>query len=155
MSFIYSSKERTRFIRFISVGAIGAIIDFGIMNLFSKLFNMPLILAGTISFICAIISNFLLNRFWTYPDSRSRSIMRQLIMFFIVNVAGLAIRLPILHFLEPPMLKLSDQLVLIIPVTAEFLGKNLTLAVAVSVVMLWNFFINRYWTYNDIDKVVS
>src|SRR5450759_2037216 len=155
MSFVSSSKERTRFIRFISVGAIGAVVDCGIMNLFSKLFNMPLILAGTISFICAIISNFILNRFWTYPDSRSRSIRRQLIMFFIVNVAGLAIRLPILHFLEPPMLKLSDQLVLFIPVTSEFLGKNLTLAVAVSVVMLWNFFINRYWTYNDIDKVVT
>lgn len=155
MSFVSCSKERTRFIRFISVGAVGAVVDFGIMNLFSKLFNMPLILAGTISFICAIISNFILNRFWTYPDSRSRSIMRQLIMFFIVNVAGLAIRLPILHFLEPPMLKLSDQLVLFIPITSEFLGKNLTLAVAVSVVMLWNFFINRYWTYNDIDKVVT
>ena len=155
MSFVSSSKERTRFIRFISVGAIGAVVDFWIINLFSKLFNMPLILAGTISFICAIISNFILNRFWTYPDSRSRSITRQFIIFFIVNVAGLAIRLPILHFLEPPMLKLSDQLVLFIPVTSEFLGKNLTLAVAVSVVMLWNFFINRYWTYNDIDKVVT
>jgi hypothetical protein len=76
-------------------------------------------------------------------------------MFFIVNVAGLAIRLPILHYLEPPMLKLSDQLVLLIPFTSQFLGKNLTLAVAVSVVMLWNFFINRYWTYNDVDKVAS
>lgn len=153
MTVVSSSKERTRFIRFISVGAIGAIVDFGIMNLFSKLFNMPLILAGTISFICAIISNFVFNRFWTYPDSRSRSITKQLTMFFIVNVAGLAIRLPILHYLEPPMLKLSDHLVTFIPLTSVVIGKNLTLAIAVSVVMLWNFFINRYWTYNDVDKV--
>jgi putative flippase GtrA len=35
----------------------------------------------------------------------------------------------------------------------EFLAKNCTLAVAVGVVMLWNFFVNRYWTYNDVDKV--
>jgi putative flippase GtrA len=155
MSLVSDSKERMRFIRFISVGAIGAVVDFGIMNLFSKLFIMPFIIAGTISFICAIISNFILNRFWTYPDSRSRSITTQLIMFFIVNVAGLAIRLPILHYLEPPMRKISNQLVLFIPVTSDLLGKNLTLAVAVTVVMLWNFFINRYWTYNDVDKVVS
>lgn len=112
MSVVTNSKERTRFVRFISVGAIGAIVDFGIMNLFSKLFNMPLTIAGTISFICAIISNFIFNRIWTYPDSRSRTITRQLTMFFIVNVAGLAIRLPILHYLEPPMLKLSEQLIL-------------------------------------------
>jgi putative flippase GtrA len=155
MSVLVNTKERIRFIRFISVGAIGAVVDFGIMNLLSKLFSFPLILAGTISFICAIISNFIFNRFWTYPDSRSRPVSMQLIMFFIVNVAGLAIRLPILHFLEPPMQKLSEQFTYFIPLTSTFLGKNLTLAVAVSVVMLWNFFINRYWTYNDVDKETS
>jgi putative flippase GtrA len=155
MSLVSNAIERTRFIKFISVGAIGAVVDFGIMNLFSKLFSTPLILAGTISFICAVISNFLFNRFWTYPDSRSRTIAKQLSMFFIVNVAGLAIRLPILHFLEPPMLRVTILLAKSIPFSPQFMGNNLTLAVAVSVVMLWNFFINRYWTYNDVDKVKS
>jgi putative flippase GtrA len=135
------------------VGLIGAVVDFGIMNLFSKLFGMPLVWAGTISFACAILSNFFWNRHWTYPDSRTRPIARQMVMFFIVNVAGLAIRLPILHFLEPPMRGLFDRLALNISLSPEFLGKNFTLAVAVGVVMLWNFFINRYWTYNDVDKV--
>ena len=153
MSFFFNPQERKRFLKFITVGAIGAVVDFGIMNLLSKLFNMPLTVAGTISFICAIISNFLWNRFWTYPDSRSRPITQQLIMFFIVNVAGLAIRLPILHFLEIPMQGLFEHLGLNIPLSSEFLGKNFTLMVAVSVVLLWNFFVNRYWTYNDIDKV--
>jgi putative flippase GtrA len=35
--------------------------------------------------------------------------------------------------------------------SAEFLAKNATLALAIGIVMIWNFFINRYWTYNDID----
>jgi putative flippase GtrA len=147
-------QERRRFLKFMAVGVIGAVVDFGIMNLFSKLFGMILTWAGTISFICAILSNFLWNRYWTYPDSRSRPIAKQLAMFFIVNVAGLAIRLPILHFLEIPMRRLFEQLSVNIPLTPEFLGKNITLAVAVFVVMLWNFFVNRYWTYNDIDKKV-
>jgi putative flippase GtrA len=155
MSIVAYSQEQTRFIKFMTVGAIGAVVDFGIMNLFSKMFNMPLTLAGTFSFIFAIISNFLWNRFWTYPDSRSRPFVRQLIMFFIVNLAGLAIRLPILHFLEPPIQRIFEQLTWKTTLTSEFLGKNLTLAVAVSVVMLWNFFVNRYWTYNDVDKVKS
>jgi hypothetical protein len=76
-------------------------------------------------------------------------------MFFIVNVAGLAIRLPILHYLETPMQRLFDNLALSNTLTPEFLGKNFTLAVAVSVVMLWNFFVNRYWTYNDVDEAKS
>jgi putative flippase GtrA len=152
MSIIVNSKERTRFLKFMVVGAIGAVVDFGIMNLFSKLFKMPLIWAGTISFICAILSNFFWNRYWTYPDSRSRPLARQLIMFSIVNVAGLAIRLPILKFLEAPISKFFKDLALNLPITPEFLGKNFTLAAAVGVVMLWNFFVNRYWTYNDVDN---
>ena len=151
---ITNSQERMRFLKFMVVGVFGAVVDFGIMNLFSKLFGMTLVWAGTISFICAIVSNFIWNRYWTYPDSRSRPIASQLVMFFVVNVAGLAIRLPILHFLEPPMRGLFVRLSLSV-FTPEFLGKNFTLAVAVGVVMLWNFFVNRYWTYNDVDKVKS
>lgn len=155
MNLITNSSERSRFIKFMAVGGIGAIVDFGIMNLFSKLFNTPLTLAGSISFICAIISNFFWNRYWTYPDSRTRPISRQLIMFFIVNVAGLVIRLPILHFLEPPIKNIFEGFNFNYPLSPELMGKNFTLMVAVGVVMLWNFFINRYWTYNDVDEVKS
>ena len=150
---ITNRKERTRFLKFMVVGAIGAVVDFGIMNLLTRLFGMSLVWAGTISFISAIISNFIWNRYWTYPDSRSRPISNQLFMFFLVNVAGLAIRIPILRFLEPPVRRIFQDLSLGISLTPEFLAKNFTLAVAVGVVMLWNFFVNRYWTYNDIDKV--
>src|SRR5512140_2211648 len=106
---LINPQERTRFLKFMAVGVIGAVVDFGIMNLFSKLFGLSLTVAGTISFICAILSNFFWNRYWTYPDSRSRPIVRQLTMFFIVNVAGLAIRLPILHFVELPMRHLFER----------------------------------------------
>ena len=145
--------ERARFLKFMVVGAIGAVVDFGIMNLLSKIFHMPLVWAGGISFVCAIISNFIWNRYWTYPDSRSRRISNQLFMFFIVNVAGLVIRLPILRFLELPLRKNMQNLPPDFFLSPELLAKNVTLAIAVGLVMLWNFFVNRYWTYNDIDKV--
>ncbi len=86
-----------------AVGAFGALIDFGIANLLSHFFDMPLVFAGTISFACAVVSNFIWNRYWTYPESRSRPLPHQLGMFFAVNLAGVAIRIPILHFVEPPL----------------------------------------------------
>jgi putative flippase GtrA len=151
MTILTHPKERTRFLRFMAVGVIGAIVDFGVMNLLTRLLSTPLVVAGTISFICAVISNFIWNRHWTYPDSRSRPIMRQLVMFFAVNVAGIAIRIPILWLLEPPILTFFQSTSFRISLTPDFLAKNFTLAIAVSVVMLWNFFVNRYWTYNDVD----
>lgn len=146
-----NSKERSRFLRFALVGLIGALIDFGVMNLLSHFTKMPLVYAGTISFICAVISNFTWNRFWTYPESRSRPIMHQLGMFFLVNTAGIAIRIPILHFVEPPFLSTFENALHLNAASADFLARNGTLALAVGIVMLWNFFINRHWTYNDIE----
>jgi putative flippase GtrA len=151
MILLNNVKERERFLKFAVVGVIGAVIDFGVMNLLTQTAGMTLVTAGTISFVCAVASNFVWNRYWTYPDSRSRPIARQLIMFFAVNIAGIAIRIPILHFVEPPFINLFDSMHLNGSISTEFLAKNLTLALAVGIVMLWNFFVNRYWTYNDVD----
>jgi putative flippase GtrA len=148
---LINPRERTRFLRFAIVGIIGAIVDFGVMNLLTRAFGVPLIIAGTISFIAAIISNFTWNRYWTYPDSRSKTISRQLFEFTIVNTAGLMIRLPILHFFEAPLYRFFKWLPLPFMIfSPDFLAKNVTLAIAVIIVMFWNFFVNRYWTYNDV-----
>lgn len=145
-----NSVERTRFLKFMAVGAFGAMVDFGIANLLSHFFDMPLVFAGTLSFLFAVISNFIWNRFWTYPESRSRPLAHQLGMFFAVNVAGVTIRLPILHFAEPPLSTFFRSSILVKSISPEFAARNITLALAVGIVMLWNFFINRYWTYNDV-----
>ncbi len=148
---INNPRERERFAKFMAVGAFGAVLDFGIANLLTHFLDMPLVYAGTISFTCAVISNFIWNRYWTYPESRSRHLAHQLGMFFLVNVAGVAIRIPILQFGEPPLLSFVAQSGLHTTFSPEFIARNVTLAIAVGVVMLWNFFVNRYWTYNDVD----
>ena len=63
----------------------------------------------------------------------------------------LGIRIPILHFVEPLMAKEFEELVHLSHAAAESLAKNATLVLAIGVVMTWNFFVNRYWTYNDIE----
>lgn len=146
-----ANKERVRFLKFATVGAIGSVLDIVIMNLLTHLLNMRLVYAGTISLICAIVSNFLLNRYWTYPDSRSRHFLHQLSMFFLVNAVGIIFRIPILHFVEPVMAQAFESMVYLSHGSAEIMARNATLAFAIGVVMIWNFFINRYWTYNDIE----
>jgi putative flippase GtrA len=146
-----ANRERVRFLKFATVGALGALIDFGVMNMLTHFFHLRLVYAGSISFICAVISNFILNRFWTYPDSRSRHFLHQLGMFFLVNAAGIAFRIPILHYIEPPMATAFERIAHLSDGTAQLLARNATLAFAIGVVMIWNFFINRYWTYNDVE----
>jgi len=150
---IFNQRERSRFLRFAFVGVIGAVVDFGLANLLTRAFHVPLVVAGAISFVAAILSNFTWNRFWTYPDSRSKPVTRQLIQFGIISVMGLAIRIPVLYFLEPIMEGMAETLGLGFPplLDAKAVGDNITLAIAVVIVMFWNFFANRYWTYNDVE----
>jgi putative flippase GtrA len=144
-------RERTRFLRFAVVGIIGAAIDFGVMNLLTRGQAVRLVIAGTISFIAAVLSNFTWNRYWTYPDSRSKALARQFIEFAIINAIGLVIRVPILAFGQPLLYTLINALPFHFPILdARSISNNLTLAIAVVIVMFWNFFVNRYWTYSDV-----
>jgi putative flippase GtrA len=61
-------KEFVRFVKFAIVGAVGAAIDFGVLNLMHKGFDWPLLWANTLSVSIAIASNFTWNRLWTHPD---------------------------------------------------------------------------------------
>jgi putative flippase GtrA len=99
-----------------------------------------------------VVSNFLWNRFWTYPDSRSKAVSQQVVQFGMVSVIGLAIRTPLFAWLEKLMAQtFSRMLPASFPLTSTFMGHNFALAVAVLVVMMWNFFANRFWTYNDVS----
>ena len=151
-SIVINSRERNRFFRFAVVGIVGAVVDFGTFNLLTTFAGMTAVVASVISFIAAIINNFTWNRYWTYPDSRSKPIAQQLTQFSVVSIVGLIIRTPIIALFVPLFTQWFNS-VSIFPIgfiSAEFLANNLALAVAVIVVMFWNFFINRYWTYNDI-----
>ncbi|HEX6383538.1 MAG TPA: GtrA family protein [Anaerolineae bacterium] len=170
------TKEAERFFKFAVVGAIGFVVDFGIFNLLldpldlvlsagadvhnmlvmmglapEQVIKLSSTLAGVISFIAAIISNFLWNRYWTYPDSRSRSLRRQFAMFVVVSIAGILIRAPVIHFTHQPFTRLVSK-VGTLAVFAKRIGDNMALILAVIIVMFWNFFVNRYWTYGDVDS---
>ena len=150
-------KELMRFAKFLVVGTIGAVVDFGLLNvlmltlrarhvdlgmwhLFGALtLNGNLTFSNTISFTSAVISNFTWNRYWTYPESRSKPLAGQLGQFFVVNIAGLAINLAVLNALDPFFTRQLGPL-----------GYNAAKAVATIVVLFWNFIVNRFWTYGDV-----
>ncbi len=152
ISIIVNPRERTRFLKFAVVGAIGAVVDFGTFNILSNVFSVEEVPASVVSFSAAVISNFLWNRYWTYPDSRSKPVAQQLFQFAIVNVIGLIIRTPLFAFLSGKLPNIFSSLAFFkhLPFTPAIWGHNISLAIAVVVVMFWNFFINRYLTYSDV-----
>jgi len=155
-----SKRELSRFLKFSVVGIIGAVVDFGTFNLLTSLLGIWSLAASVVSFIAAVTSNFFWNRYWTYPDSRSKPLSQQAIQFGFVNLIGLLIRTPIFAFSEGLMIRVAARLLKwafignlleTIFTSDAVLGRNLALALAVTVVMFWNFGINRIWTYADVS----
>lgn len=117
------------------------------------MFGVPAAIAQAISFSAAVVSNFLWNRNWTYPDSRSKPVGRQAIQFLLVSLVGLAVRTVVFVLVQPVTIALAEEL---LPSEASSsqvvaVGENLALVVAVVVVLFWNFGINRFWTYSDVQ----
>lgn len=156
-------KEGVRFLKFCVVGAFGAVVDFGSFNLLNKILGFWSIPSSMLSFAFAVISNFIWNRYWTYPDSRSKPISKQAMQFGSLNIVGLLIRTPIFAFSEEPLIRFIENLFVELPARgiaipgfietfgSVSLGRNLALAIAVIVVLLWNFGANRLLTYSDVS----
>ncbi|MBL8163241.1 MAG: GtrA family protein [Anaerolineae bacterium] len=168
------SKEVERFLKFAIVGAMGAVVDLGTVFLLQATLLPPtdatgnpvmlnVALATTVAFIAAVVSNFLWNRYWTYPDSRSRSVRRQLALFTFISFVGWAVRTlwisTAFHFVGEVFMPILLPFIHIVRPTyipsyaAEGkLGTLIAQIIGIGVVMVWNFLANRYWTYNDVSK---
>jgi putative flippase GtrA len=157
-----NKKEFKRFTKFLVVGSIGFIVDFGVFNLLLRALSFQPVVAQAISFTCAAISNFTWNRFWTYPESRSKPIWLQFGQFFGLSVIGVLVRSVVFGLLSEAMVALvtSMQAGLFsglvgfatntLHMTLQQLGYNGALVIAVLAVLFWNFFANRFITYNDV-----
>lgn len=151
MSLLTNPKEQRRFAKFAIVGAIGTVVDYSIFNLFAYVVGLEEVVAQGISFTAAVASNFILNRAWTFRDSRSKQLRVQLAQYVLVNAVGLLIRTPIFAFLGATFHNYLDPLQLPFNIDPVWLAHNLALAGAIGVVLLWNYFVNRRWTFSDAE----
>lgn len=134
-------KELERFIKFATVGAIGAVVDFSVLNLLALGLGWPDLLANAVSFSTAVVSNFTWNRLWTFPESRQFPLASQFGSFAAVNVVGLGINTVVLYLTKIFLLNAGLD---------NALALNLAKAFAILVVLFWNFGANRLWTYRKV-----
>jgi putative flippase GtrA len=153
-----NQKEFTRFTKFCGVGILGAVIDFGVLNLLIQLFGFSKVVANSFSFTAAVISNFVWNRLWVYPETQSDPLRKQFIQFLVVNVAGLFINTAIFYLSDRWVLGETGllagpvgSLALTIGMAHFDLAYNGAKVIATGVVLFWNFFVNRFWTFRHVQ----
>lgn len=126
--------ERNRFISFMKFGITGLsgmVLDFSVTWLFKDVLFINKFLANGIGFTAAVISNYLINRAWTF---RSKAKMtRQFAGFATVSVIGLLLN------------------TLIVYVFNQLLSLNFYFSkvIAVGLVFIWNFSINYFFVFKS------
>ncbi len=146
-----NKKELIRFVKFAIVGISGTLIDIGFFNLFNQRFGISPITAKALSFSIAVFNNFLWNRLWTYPESRELPLTKQFAQYLLVSIVGLIINTSIFAITDQSLIRffngiLPDNFIL----SATVVGHNISVAIATIVVLFWNYFANRFWTFRSI-----
>lgn len=134
-------NELARFIRFLAVGVSGTLVDFAILSLLKSL-GWPTLPANFVSYSCGIINNYLLTRFWVYPEARAKQNLVQVFQFLLISLTGLLLNNLLVLALERPAGELLGN------VAYGFLPAKV---IATLIVLLWNFFANRLWTFGKIS----
>ncbi len=99
MLIYFGFKKYSRLLKFLLVGFTGVLVNTSILWLLTDKLGIFYIISGIISTESAIISNFLLNNFWTWNHkNKNYSFINRFLLFNIVSVMGLGITVFFLWF---------------------------------------------------------
>jgi dolichol-phosphate mannosyltransferase len=121
---------RNYFLKFGIVGISGIVVNEGLLAVFTRLMFWPVGIAGAAAIEISIISNFLLNNYWTWRSSRDQSFLIRILRYHSVAIISGLINYAILLILSHMGMD---------PLLANLFG------IAVGTVI--NFFLNHYWTF--------
>jgi dolichol-phosphate mannosyltransferase len=123
-----------RLIKFVVVGGSGVLVNLASYWLLTRVVGLNAFGALAVSFEASVISNFLLNNFFTFADrrvSRTFPFVVQFVKFNIISLGGLGIQEGALWLLHTTW------------------GINDIAAVVVGIVLatIWNYGLNSWWTW--------
>lgn len=118
--------------RFLIAGGLSVVIDFGTLRLLHGGLHVNLVVATTAAFTAAMVPNFTLNRYWSFPTGRQGAAHRQALRYVALIVANLVA---------------TD--VIVSGLAWAGLYYLLAKLVATAVNAVGNFFLYRHWVFTD------
>ena len=113
-------------VKFALVGVVNTAVDVGLFWVLQAVLGVPYLIANVISYSAGTLNSFVLNKVWTFAETRHGGVVRQqLPLFFAINVASLALSSLVLWAL------------------AGLIGVMPAKLVAVVVSFVWNFVASR------------
>jgi dolichyl-phosphate beta-glucosyltransferase len=130
-------KDNITFFKYAIVWVSSTIVDIGALFVLVDLVNFNLYPSVAISFLLAVINGFLLNKLWTFED-KSKSYKKQFIKFLIISIFWLILTLISMYIL----------------VNIFEINYLISKAITSLIVLFWNYFGNKIWTFKLREEIV-
>lgn len=131
INFVKSRPTVRQFIKFSIIGGFNTLVDLSLYVFFTRVVGWHYLLAATIAFIAASSGSFLFNRYWTFRLSGKENIHWEYLKFILVAAIGLLFTILFLYILVDKFY------------WYDLLAKVVTIFVVVN----WNFWLQKYWTF--------
>lgn len=137
LNYIRNNLFHTRVIKFSIVGGIGVLVNMSVLYILTEYFHVVYLISSLFAIELSIITNFLLNDYWTWGERKKKKLYQRLIQYHIT--AGIT------AFLANWLLLIFLTEVLDI----YYLISNL---IGIGVGMLSNFILNDIWTFHQNEQ---
>jgi dolichol-phosphate mannosyltransferase len=134
LSLMRRKGELTRLLKFILIGLSGVVVNEGILLLLTEFGGLKYYLSSILGIEASIISNFLLNDYFTFADRRTGktgSFWARLLKFNLTCATGALIQYGLLLLFTSVF-------------GVNYLISNL---IGIAVAFIWNYVINLVWTW--------
>jgi len=126
----YFKKIKNRFLKFAVVGASGVLVNEGLLALLTEIYSQPVNIAGAVAIETSILTNFFLNNFWTWKDSRKKTFFTRLWQYHSVSlIAGFV------------------NYIILLSLTHFGLHHLIANLIGIAIATLINFILNNHWTF--------
>lgn len=128
--FVAERPVLRQFFKFGMVGVVNTLTSATVYILLTRLVSVTPLVANALAFVIAVSVSFLLNKNWTFRDQQ-RAYAKQYSRFFLISLVGLGL----------------SEMIIFVMHTRFGIHDLASFFTAVLLVMFWNFFANRWWTF--------
>jgi dolichol-phosphate mannosyltransferase len=97
--YLFKYPVAFQFLKFCIVGFLGLLLDTAVLVALVEFVHLDPRIAAVFGFLCAVSANYVLNRSWTFDTARATRIATSYAWFVAVCIAGLFVRLGVMHLL--------------------------------------------------------
>jgi putative flippase GtrA len=112
-----------QFSRYIAVGGLAFVVDFGLLYLLTELLGLYYLISAAIAFLFGLLTNYSLSRLWVFDRRTIKNVAVELVIFTAIGIVGLGLNEVIIWFVREKI----------------HFHYMIAKAISAGIVLIWNF----------------